>query len=254
VSVVPTVLLLRHGRTTANASGTLAGWTPGVGLDEVGLAQARAVGERLAAAGMPLARIVSSPLQRCQETAAAVLAELAGLAGGVPGVETDDRLGECRYGGWTGRPLTELAAEPLWRTVQDHPSAATFPPSTEADGPAAESIAAMAARIVAAVRETDAAVDAAYGPRAVWLAVSHGDPIKALLADAAGTHLDHFQRIHVDPGSISVVRYTERRPFVVRVNDVGGSLAGLIPPEPAHDQAEQDAPVGGGAGPATGAG
>lgn len=243
---MPLLLLIRHGRTAANTGAVLAGWTPGVGLDETGQAQVARLTGLLGE--FPVRRLVASPLQRAGETAAPLAA-----AWGIEPVVEDD-LGECRYGGWTGRPLTELAAEPLWRTVQDHPSAATFPPSTEADGPAAESIAAMAARIVAAVRETDAAVDAAYGPRAVWLAVSHGDPIKALLADAAGTHLDHFQRIHVDPGSISVVRYTERRPFVVRVNDVGGSLAGLIPPEPAHDQAEQDAPVGGGAGPATGAG
>ena len=95
-----TVLLLRHGRTTANAGGVLAGWTPGVQLDETGAAQAQAVGERLAP--VPLAAVVSSPLERCQQTAAAV------LAGRDLEPATDDRLGEARYGDWTGRPLKEL--------------------------------------------------------------------------------------------------------------------------------------------------
>ena len=234
---MPILLLVRHGRTTANASGTLAGWSPGVGLDEVGRGQARAVGERIRAAGMPLTRLVSSPLQRCQETAD----ELA--LGALPRA-ADDRLGECRYGAWTGRPLRELAHLPLWRIVQDQPSAAVFP---DGDLPG-ESISAMAARAVAAIRQTDAAVEREHGPRAVWVAVSHGDIIKAILADALGSHLDQFQRIRVDPGSVSVVHYTDRRPFVLRLNDVGGSLQGLVPEPSAHDAVEGDAAVGGGPG------
>ena len=95
-----TVLLLRHGRTTANAGGILAGWTPGVQLDETGIAQVRAVGERLAR--VPLAAIVSSPLERCRQTADAV-AEGRDLP-----VQSDDRLGEARYGDWTGRTIMEL--------------------------------------------------------------------------------------------------------------------------------------------------
>ncbi len=233
-----TVLLIRHGRTTANASGTLAGWTPGVGLDEVGREQAAAVGRRLAEAGVPIVRVVSSPLQRCLETAFAV-AQAAG--GGIPEPSVDDRLGECRYGAWTGRLLSELAQEPLWRVVQDHPSAAVFPDG-ELPG---ESLAAMQARALAAVREHDRAVTTEHGAGAVWIAVSHGDVVKSIVADAAGTHLDLFQRIVVDPASVSVVRYTPRRPFVVRVNDIGGPLTGLVvAPEPAGG----DAAVGGGAG------
>src|SRR3712207_9272264 len=117
--LVTTVILLRHGRTTANAGGVLAGWTPGVQLDETGEQQVRAVGERLAP--VPLAAVVSSPLERCRQTAGAVL----------PGRDLepalDDRLGEARYGDWTGRPLKELVKEPLWKVVQQHPSAAVFP-------------------------------------------------------------------------------------------------------------------------------
>jgi probable phosphomutase (TIGR03848 family) len=229
---VTTVILLRHGRTTANTSGVLAGWTPGVELDETGAGQVRGVAERLAK--VPLAAIVSSPLQRCRQTADAV-AEGRNL-----GVQADDRLGEARYGDWTGRTLKELVKEPLWKVVQQHPSAAVFP------GPEGEGLAQTQARAVAAVREWNAKL----GPDAVWLACSHGDVIKAILADALGLHLDQFQRIVVDPASISVVTYTDTRPFVVRVNDTGGDVSALIPPprKRRRTKASSDAVVGGGAG------
>jgi len=229
---VTTVILLRHGRTTANTGGVLAGWTPGVQLDESGAAQVAAVGERLAK--VPLAAVVSSPLERCRQTAAAV------AAGRDLAVQTDDRLGEARYGDWTGRTIKELAKEPLWRVVQQHPSAAVFP------GPEGEGLAQTQARAVAAVR----AWNATLGPDAVWLACSHGDVIKGILADALGLHLDQFQRIVVDPASISVVTYTDTRPFVVRVNDTGGDVSALIPParKRRRSKASSDAVVGGGAG------
>jgi hypothetical protein len=76
--------------------------------------------------------------------------------------------------------------------------------------------------------------------------------IKAVLADALATHLDNFQRIIVDPSSISVVHYTETRPFVARVNDLGGDVAGLIPPKPKRRRKPRprssDAVVGGDTG------
>jgi probable phosphomutase (TIGR03848 family) len=227
-----TVILLRHGRTTANAGGVLAGWTPGVRLDESGEAQVRAVGERLAR--VPLAAVVSSPLERCVQTASAV------TAGRDLDVRTDERFGEARYGDWTGRTIKELAKQPLWKVVQQHPSAAVFP------GPEGEGLAQTQARAVAAVR----AWNAELGPDAVWLACSHGDVIKAVLADALGLHLDQFQRIVVDPASISVVTYTETRPFVVRVNDIGGDVSALIPPprKRGRRKASSDAVVGGGSG------
>jgi probable phosphomutase (TIGR03848 family) len=230
---VTTVILLRHGRTTANTGGVLAGWTPGVQLDETGQAQVQAVAARLAP--VPLAAVVSSPLERCQQTASAV------LAGRELELRTDDRLGEARYGDWTGRPLKELVKEPLWKIVQQHPSAAVFP------GPEGEGLAQTQARAVAAVREWNATL----GPDAVWLACSHGDVIKAVLADALGVHLDAFQRIVVDPASISVISYTDTRPFVVRMNDTGGDVVALLPPKkkPRRSKAASDAAVGGGAGP-----
>ncbi|WP_345713199.1 histidine phosphatase family protein, partial [Kineococcus glutinatus] len=111
-----------------------------------------------------------------------------------------------------------------WAQVQQHPSAVVFP------GEGGESMRAMQQRAVDAVREHDAAVAAEHGADAVWLAVTHGDLIKAVLADALGVHLDLFQRIGVDPCSVSVVRYTSARPFVLRTNDTGGDLADLAPP------------------------
>ncbi|HEY8472412.1 MAG TPA: MSMEG_4193 family putative phosphomutase [Natronosporangium sp.] len=217
-----TVLLLRHGRTTANAEGGLAGNSP-VGLDEVGRAQAVAVGERLRP--LPLAAVVSSPLPRCRETLALALPEAE--------VTVDDRLVECGYGDWQGRPLKELAKDPLWPVVQLHPAAARFP------GEGGESLAAMAARAVAAIREWDAKL----GPDALWLACSHGDVIKAIVADALGLHLDLFQRIVIDPGSVTAIRYTPTRPFLLRLGDTGELR--FPPPE---SQPGQDAAVGGGAG------
>jgi probable phosphomutase (TIGR03848 family) len=229
---VTTVILLRHGRTTANAAGVLAGWTPGVQLDDAGAAQVAAVGERLAK--VPLAAVVSSPLERCVQTAEAV------AAGRDLAVQTDDRLGEARYGDWTGRTIKELSREPLWKVVQQHPSAAVFP------GDEGEGLAQTQVRAVAAVRGWNARL----GPEAVWLASSHGDVIKAILADALGLHLDQFQRIVVDPASVSVVTYTDTRPFVVRVNDTGGDFSGLIPPPRRRRRGKpsSDAVVGGGAG------
>ncbi len=234
---MPTLILARHGRTTANATGVLAGRSKGVHLDDHGLEQARAAGERLS--GLPLAVVVSSPLERCRETARELVRR---QETGTPKVSTDRGLLECDYGSWTGRDLKTLAKEPMWKTVQAHPSAAVFP-----DG---ESMADMSARAVATVRRWDAAVEAEHGPDAAWVAVSHGDVIKAILADALGIHLDAFQRIVVDPASLSVVRYTPLRPFVMTMNTTAGDLSHLRPAAKKRRsrKVSSDAAVGGGSG------
>ncbi|MGF1428720.1 histidine phosphatase family protein [Kitasatospora sp. LaBMicrA B282] len=234
---MPTLLLVRHGRSTANSAGILAGWTPGVDLDETGRAQAEALVGRLAE--VPLALAVSSPLERCRQTLAPLLAARPEL--GEPTV--DDRLGECHYGEWTGRPLQELALEPLWRTVQDHASAAAFP--------GGESLRALSHRTVAAVREWDEKIAAEHGPDAVWIACTHGDVIKAIVADALGLHLDHFQRINVDPCTVTAIRYTPLRPFLLRLGDTGDArgLRPRVHPAPAGGEpAAGDAVVGGATG------
>jgi probable phosphomutase (TIGR03848 family) len=239
---VATVILVRHGRTSANVSGVLAGRTPGVRLDETGLAQAGSTAARLAV--VPLSAVVSSPLERCKQTARAVL-RAQRETGRELRMLTDKGLTECDYGEWQGRPLRELAKEPLWKVVQSQPSAATFP--------GGESLGAMQARVVDAVRRRDAAVEKEHGPGAVWAAVSHGDLVKALLADALGMHLDLFQRLHVDPASVSIVRYTATRPFVLATNTHDGDLSWLAPPARKgrrRSARATDAAVGGGAGPA----
>ena len=163
------------------------------------------------------------------------------LAAGRDGQQVliDDRVGECRYGDWTGQPLKKLATEKLWRVVQAHPSAVTFP------GPGGESMPDMQHRAVAAVRDWNARL----GPDATYLICSHGDVIKAIVADSLGLHLDQCQRIQADPCSLTVIRYTPLRPFLVRMNDRGGGVDDLMPHVRGHHSgAASDGAVGGGSG------
>jgi len=232
---VTTVLLVRHG-LTATTGHVLTGWMPGIPLDDRGQAQAAALGARLAL--LRLDAIVSSPLERCLQTATAIAAGRDGQQ-----VVTDDRVGECHYGDWTGQPLKKLATEKLWRVVQAHPSAVTFP------GPGGESMPDMQHRAVAAIRDWNARL----GQDATYLVCSHGDVIKAIVADSLGLHLDQCQRIQADPCSLTVIRYTPLRPFLVRMNDRGGGVDDLMPHvrgsgPGAHGAAASDATVGGGSG------
>jgi probable phosphomutase (TIGR03848 family) len=208
-----TLILVRHGRSTANTAGLLAGWTPGVSLDDHGAAQAAALPGRLA--GLPLAAAVSSPLERCAQTLAPLLAARPELP-----LHTDERIGECHYGDWSGRKLSELAGEPLMEVVQQHPSAAAFP--------GGESLRAMQQRAVEAVRDWNARIEEEHGLDAVYVMCSHGDIIKSLVADALGMHLDLFPRVSVEPCSVTAVRYTRLRPFLLRLGDTG-DLASLAP-------------------------
>ncbi len=224
-----TLILVRHGRSTANTAGLLAGWTPGVCLDERGMAQAAALPERLAA--VRIAAAVSSPLERCLQTMQPLLDARPGLE-----LQTDERIGECHYGDWSGRKLGELAEEPMMEVVQQHPSAVVFP--------GGESMRAMQTRAAEAVREWNARVERDHGADAVYLMCSHGDIIKSLVADALGLHLDLFQRISVEPCSITAINYTRLRPFLVRLGDTG-DLTSLAPRE---EGSGGDATVGGSAG------
>jgi probable phosphomutase (TIGR03848 family) len=232
---VTLVLLVRHGLTAPTGT-VLSGWTPGIPLDDRGRAQAEALAARLAP--VPLDAIVSSPLDRCRQTAEAIA---AGREGG-PAVQEDARVGECHYGDWTGKPLKRLAREPLWRVVQAHPGAARFP------GEDGESIMDMQHRAVTAIMDWNRRL----GADAVYMICSHGDVIKSVIADSLGLHLDMLQRIQVDPCSLTAIRYTPLRSFLLRMNDTGGGVASLKKPEPRRSRAtarrEADAAVGGGAG------
>ncbi|TXI42967.1 MAG: MSMEG_4193 family putative phosphomutase [Mycobacterium sp.] len=214
-----TVILLRHGRSVANTAHTLAGRTEGVELDEKGTRQAADLVGRLD--GLPIRALIRSPLLRCRLT----LEPLADALGLQPLV--DERLAEVDYGQWTGRKLGELVKEPLWTVVQQQPSAAVFP--------GGEGLAQVQARAVAAVREHDRRLAAEFGGDTLWVACTHGDVIKAVVADALGAHLDSFQRITADPASMSVIRYTPLRPFVVHVNHTGPQLATALSVAPVVD-------------------
>jgi len=215
-----TVILLRHGRSTSNTAGILAGRSEGVDLDDKGREQAVGLIDRIG--DLPIRAVVTSPLLRCRRTVEPLAEALC--------IEPliDDRLAEVDYGEWTGRKLGELTNEPLWRVVQAHPSAAVFP--------GGEGLAQVQARAVAAVREHDRRLALEHGGArggerggdALWVACTHGDVIKAVVADAYGMHLDGFQRITADPGSVSVVSYTPLRPFVLHVNHTGARLAAAL--------------------------
>jgi probable phosphomutase (TIGR03848 family) len=226
-----TVILLRHGRSVSNTAHTLAGRSEGVELDAKGVSQADALVERLA--GLPITALVRSPLLRCRLT----LEPLAAALGLEPLI--DERLSEVDYGQWTGRNLGELVKEPLWTVVQQQPSAAVFP-----DG---EGLAQVQARAVAAVRDHDRRLAEEHGADVLWVACTHGDVIKSVVADALGAHLDSFQRITADPASMSVIRYTPARPFVVHVNHTGAELASALRTPPPGDAGGDvtDAVVGG---------
>ncbi len=207
-----TVILLRHGRSTSNTAGILAGRSEGVDLDDKGREQAAGLIDRVG--DLPIRAVVTSPLLRCRRT----VEPLADALCLEPLI--DDQLAEVDYGEWTGRKIGELTKEPLWRVVQAHPSAAVFP--------GGEGLAQVQSRAVAAVRTHDRRLAEQHGGDALWVACTHGDVIKAVVADAYGMHLDGFQRITADPGSVSVISYTPLRPFVLHVNHTGARLAAAL--------------------------
>jgi probable phosphomutase (TIGR03848 family) len=202
------LLLLRHG-VTEHTGARLSGWLPGLHLSDAGLQQARALAERLAP--VPIDAVYASPLERCQETAAAV-AEPRGLK-----VDTVEDLGEVRYGAWTGRTLKELAKEPAWKVVQGNFSAARFP-----DG---ESVFELQARAVIAVERLREA------HRGQTVAVcSHADVIKVVAGHYLGLHLDLCQRLIVSPASLTAFAFGPV-PYLLRLNDTGGN-GDLVPSKP----------------------
>jgi probable phosphomutase (TIGR03848 family) len=229
-----TVILLRHARSTSNTAHTLAGRSAGVDLDDKGRRQAAELLDRIGE--LPIRAVVCSPLLRCRRTIEPVAVKL-GLAPVV-----DERFSEVDYGQWTGRKIADLAKEPLWAVVQAHPSAAVFP--------GGEGLAQVQARAVAAVRDHDARLAEQHDGDVLWLACTHGDVIKAIVADALALHLDSFQRVTADPASVSVISYTRLRPFVLHVNHTGARLTSALtaarPPEGAAPPG--DATVGGSTG------
>lgn len=177
-----TIYLLRHGHSTANAKSILAGRDASVSLSPRGIEQAQAVmhelGER------KFAKIYSSPMPRCLET----LRPLAGKS--KLKIEKDDGLIEMEYGDWSGKKLLALSRKKMWSEIQARPSLVRFPNGEsflEMQGRALESVKSLAI------------------PGAEILVCSHGDVIKAIIAGLVGLHLDNFQRLTIDPASITVI-------------------------------------------------
>ena len=202
------ILLVRHGQTGTTGQ-LLPGRAPGLHLADVGRQQAEKAAERIAELKQVDA-VYASPLERARETAAPI-----GAARQLK-VKVERGLLECDFGEWTGQELKSLMKLPEWRTVQRYPSGFRFP--------GGESFTEMQSRMVATVERLCAAHRGG-----VVVAVSHADPIKALVAHAMGTHLDLFQRIVISTCSVTAIAYTDGGPIVLSVNSTGGSLAELRP-------------------------
>jgi len=196
------IFLIRHGENEYTRTGKLAGWTPGVGLNEAGQKQAQALVERLK--GVPFTAIYTSPLERAQETAA----PLAAARGLTPVVRPG--LGEVGYGEWTGKSLKRLARTKLWRVVQGLPSAMRFP--------GGETIRAAQLRLVDALDEI---AQAHARPKDMVAVFSHSDPIKLAVAHYLGMPIDLFQRIQISTGSVTIVALGRGAPSLVKLNDTG---------------------------------
>jgi probable phosphomutase (TIGR03848 family) len=192
-----TLLLVRHGHTDA-AGKRLTGRAPGVHLNELGRRQAERLVERLE--GVRIDAIVSSPLERCRETAAP-LAKARGRA-----VDVGRAWIEVGYGEWTGRSISQLRRTKLWRRVMFAPSNVRFP--------GGESLLEVQGRAV------DATLDiAARHARGTVVVVSHADVIRLLVAHVAGMHADHLQRLSIDTASITAVSISDGFPRLLTVND-----------------------------------
>ena len=190
------IVLVRHAVSTANEKGILAGRDNTVHLSEKGQRQADVLADALL--GMNVVEVYSSPIKRCRETMQPYLKAAKLNLSPLPGVQ------EMDYGKWSGRRLATLSKLPLWSSIQRKPSSVRFPEG--------ESFNEMAARAIEAIASI-----AIAGKTVV--VCSHGDVIKSLVASALGLHLDQFQKIVIDPASITRLRFHNNDFTVVSVND-----------------------------------
>ncbi len=210
-----TIILVRHGENDWSKKNKLAGWLPGVHLNEAGHRQAEAVAQRLAV--LPIKAVYSSPLTRCMETAT-YIADTHHLS-----VQQLEEVGEVRYGDWEGKKIKKLARKPMWHAVQFFPSRAQFPQG--------EALRDVQARAVTALEET-----AARHEKDVIVVVSHADVIRLLLAYYLGVHIDLFQRLVIAPASVSILALAPGGLVrVLRLND-DGPLHAPTPPAPPRDK------------------
>ena len=209
------IFLIRHAVNDFVKTGKLAGWTPGVHLNEEGQAQAIALGKRLA--DTPFDYLYASPLERTMETAEAIRQHHQHLT-----IQQIAELGEVRYGDWEGMEINKLTGRKMWQVVQQYPSRAEFPNGETMRGVQTRAVNAIEALVSAHPRETVAVV-------------THADIIKMVLAHFLGMHLDEFQRIVITPASISVLSLSFGRPYVGTMND----MAHILQMEQERKQAKQ---------------
>jgi probable phosphomutase (TIGR03848 family) len=207
------LVLIRHAHSESNASGILSGRIPNVHLSQKGVKQAEALALRLGS--FPIAQLRISPMERCFETIAPWINQLVLQTNPQFEPIIDPMLNEVDYGSWSGKRLASLSRKKEWKTVQESPSRMYFP-----DG---EGIAAMQARAMNSVHDV-----AALSDSKVAVFVSHGDVIKSIVASALGMHLDEFQRIIIDPASVSVIEYNSVKPRIVLVNDTRAVVTDLL--------------------------
>lgn len=219
--------LLRHGHSSANGLGILAGRDNSVKLSEIGLKQAESLIPVLADPSFDL--ILSSPIFRCQETLYPFLESTTSQREQAE-LRLEDRLQEMDYGDWSGKKLGVLSKKPLWKTIQARPSIVRFPNG--------ESFAEMSERVNSALHDI-----LNTGTKRV-LVCSHGDVIKAIIAQSLGLHLDQFQRIIIDPASISAIQMSTEGAQVIKVNDTSH-----LPKSPGKAKPKKRGPLlGGGSG------
>ncbi len=196
-----TIILVRHGENDWSKQNKLAGWIPGVHLNEEGHKQATAAAQRLAP--LPVKAVYSSPVTRCMETAA-YIADTHRLA-----VLQVEEVGEVNYGQWEGKQIKKLAKKPLWWAVQHAPSRARFP--------GGESLLEVQFRAVQALEDL-----AKQHDKDIIVVVSHADVIRLVLAHYLGVHIDLFQRLVIAPASASVLHLSPQGMVrVIRINDDG---------------------------------
>lgn len=199
------IVLLRHAHSIANEKNLLAGRMSGITLSKSGKSQALDLVDRLGA--MQFDEIAISPLQRCRETIDPWLSANNAKSRLV----IDESISEVDYGSWSGKTLASLRRKAQWKVVQDFPSQMTFPEG--------ESLLEMQGRALSGFYRLNAVKG--KGPR---LLVSHGDVIKSIVAHCLGMHLDQFQRLVIEPASITIIDTDSGVSRLVRFNDAKGSL------------------------------
>jgi broad specificity phosphatase PhoE len=199
------IVLLRHAHSIANEKNLLAGRTAGITLSKTGKAQALDLVGRLGSTRFD--EIAISPLQRCRETIDPWLSANHAKVHLV----VDESISEVDYGSWSGKSLGALQRKAQWKVVQDFPSQMTFP-----DG---ESLLQMQQRALSGFYRLNSIKG--KGPR---LLVSHGDVIKSIVAHCLGMHLDQFQRLVIEPASMTIIDTDSGLSRLVRFNDAKGFL------------------------------